>query len=221
MLAGVAFSHRFPVMCTAYELGKRGGSFPEHIHGQVIDELLKISETRLIRPTIPAPVILPDGSLREMSWGFRRQFAAKVKGRKAVTRTIVNSREDKLDGRTWKKAFTERRCLIPAASFYEWVERDGRKFPLRFEDAKGEWLWLAGIWEESKEHGECFSIITTEPNAVMEPVHDRMPAVLTQAQIPPYLEGELQEFGPSAVALEFQKAANFLKAKKPETGELF
>ena len=64
-------------------------------------------------------------------------------------------------------------------------------------------------------------MITTEPNAVMEPVHDRMPAVLTHAQITPYLEGELHGFGPSAVALEFEKAANFLKAKKPETGELF
>ncbi len=208
-------------MCTAYELGKRGGSFPEHLRAEAVDGLLKIPETRLLRPTLAAPVILPDGSLREMSWGFRRQFAAKVKGRKAVTRTIVNSREDKLDGRAWKEAFTERRCLIPAASFYEWVERDGRKFPLRFEDAKGEWLWLAGIWEESEEHGECFSMITTEPNAVMKPVHDRMPAVLTLAQIPSYLDRELHEFGPSSVPLEFQEASNFLKAKKPETGELF
>jgi putative SOS response-associated peptidase YedK len=220
-LAGVAFPHRFHPMCTAYELGKRGGSFPERLRAEAVDGLLKITGSSLIRPTLAAPVILPDGSLREMSWGFRRQFAAKVKGRKSVTRTIVNSREDKLDGRTWKEAFTERRCLIPAASFYEWVERDGRKFPLRFGDAKGEWLWLAGIWEESKEHGECFSMITTEPNAVMEPVHDRMPAVLTHAQIAPYLEGEFHGFGPSAVPLEFQKAVNFLKAKKPETGELF
>ena len=45
--------------------------------------------------------------------------------------------------------------------------------------------------------------------------------VLTHAQLAPYLEGELHGFGPSAVPLEFQKAVNFLKAKKPETGELF
>lgn len=89
------------------------------------------------------------------------------------------SREDRLDGRTLKKAFTESRCLIPAASFCEWVERGGVNVPLRFERPGNEWIWIAGIWEDSKEFGECFSMITTEPNAVLEPVHDRMPAVLT------------------------------------------
>lgn len=83
ILAGVAFYRRFYAMCTAYESGKRGGSFPEHNHAEVIDELLKISETRLIRPTLAAPVILPDRSLRKMSGGFPRKFATKVKGRKA------------------------------------------------------------------------------------------------------------------------------------------
>ena len=117
--------------------------------------------------------------------------------------TIVNSREDKLDGRTWKKAFTESRGLIPAASFYEWVKRDGQNVPLRFERPGDEWLLIAGIWEHSKEHGECFSMITTEPNDVLEPVHDRMPAVLADSQIAPYLAGELHEFGPSNVALEY------------------
>jgi putative SOS response-associated peptidase YedK len=212
-------------MCTAYELGKQRGSTPGYLEPQAVAEILAIQETRLIRPTIAAPVILPDGSLRTMSWGFRRSFAPKVKGRPPALRTIVNSREDKLDGRTWKEAFALRRCLIPAAAFYEWVERGGRNVPLRFERADGEWLWIAGIWEEG-ELGECFSMITTEPNAVLEPVHDRMPAVLSDDQMAPYLSGELSNFGPSAVVLQYEEAANFLKSgsgpKPPSAqGELF
>jgi len=109
-------------MCTAYELGKRGGSFPDHLNSESVDILVAISGTLLIRPAIPAPVIVADGTARTMRWGFRRSFARKIKGKDPVMRTIVNSREDKLDGRTWKKAFTENRCLIPAASFFEWVE---------------------------------------------------------------------------------------------------
>lgn len=212
-------------MCTAYELGKRGGSFPWRVKAAAVKELLSIAKTQLIRPTIPAPVILPDGTLRTMSWGFRRVFAAKTKGKPPTRRTIVNSREDKLDGRTWKEAFQMRRCLIPAASFYEWVEIEGRNVPLRFERPGDEWIWIAGIWEEGQE-GECFSMITTEPNGVLAPVHDRMPAVLSGEQIAPFLDGDLNAFGPSAVALQYQESANFLKSGKatkplPPQGELF
>lgn len=212
-------------MCTAYELGKRRGTFPERVNAAAVKEILSIAETHLIRPTIPAPVIKADGSLVTMSWGFRRSFAPKVKGRPPTWRTIVNSREDKLDGRTWKGAFNLRRCLIPAASFYEWVEIGGRNVPLRFERPGGDWLWIAGIWEEGGE-GECFSMITTEPNEVLAPVHDRMPAVLADEQIEPFMEGGLNAFGPSGVALQYQEVANFLTAGKsrkppPAQDELF
>jgi putative SOS response-associated peptidase YedK len=214
-------------MCTAYELGKKRGSTPGYLNPKAVAEILKIKETCIVRPTLSAPVILPDGSLKTMSWGFRRSFAPKVKGNKPVWRTIVNSREDKLGGRTWNEAFTQRRCLIPASSFYEWVEMKGRSVPLQFERPGGEWIWIAGIWEVDAERGECFSMITTEPNSVLEPVHDRMPAVLTDTQIPAFLHGELNEFGPSAVGLQFSEGANFLKPRPsaketpPTQGELF
>jgi len=58
-------------MCTAYELGKRGGSFPEWLIAETLEHLLGL-DTRIVRPTLPAPVVMPDGSLREMLWGFRR-----------------------------------------------------------------------------------------------------------------------------------------------------
>lgn len=214
-------------MCTAYELGKKRGSTPGYLNPKAVAEILLNEKTHLIRPTIPAPVIKADGSLATMHWGFRRAFAPKVKGNKPVWLSIVNSREDKLDGHTWKESFALRRCLIPASSFFEWVKIGGRNVPLRFERPGGEWIWMAGIWELDEERGECFSMITTEPNRVVEPVHDRMPCVLSDAQIPQFLEGELNQFGPSSVVLEFHEAANFLKSKAtdekapPDQAELF
>jgi hypothetical protein len=61
---------------------------------------------------------------------------------------------------------------------------------------------------------------------VLAPVHDRMPAVLADEQIAPFLDGELHAFGPSAVGLEYREAANFLKSGKatkppPLQGEMF
>ena len=92
--------------------------------------------------------------------------------------------------------------------------------PLEFSRPGEPLLWIAGIWEEDKERGECFSMIKTEPNSVLEPVHDRMPAVLADPQIAPYLAGELHEFGPSSVLLEFSESENFLK-RKSDQGKLF
>lgn len=130
-------------------------------------------------------------------------------------RTIVNSREDKLDSPTWRSAFQERRCLIPAIAFYEWAEAPGGKVvPLRFTHRDNEWLLIAGIWEEG-ETGSCFSMLTTEPSEFVRQVHDRMPALLTDRQWEPFLAGELHEFGPSTVPIHHVTAANFLRPEQP------
>ncbi len=201
-----------PPVCTAYEIGKNGKRLPARVKIPVVEKLRALRETKIIRPTLSAPVILPDGDMREMNWGFRRKFRG-VKG--PVSRTIVNSREDKLDTAIWREAFRERRCLIPAIAFYEWVEVSGGKtMPLRFTAEDDGWLMIAGIWEQG-ENGPCFSMLTTEPSACVREVHDRMPAVMTDAQIDPFLDGELHEFGPSTVPLRHAGAANFLKTHEP------
>jgi putative SOS response-associated peptidase YedK len=208
-------------MCTAYEIGKRGGSFPEWLIAEAGEYLLGLNAVRIVRPTHKAPVIMPDGSLRKMTWGFKRQMKGKTG--KPISRTIVNSREDKLSSHTWREAFHERRCLIPAFSFYEWIERPGGMVPLNFESSANQLLWIAGIWEEDQNRGHVYSMITTEPNALVAPVHDRMPAVLLPDQMLPFLQGDMNEFGPSAVQLKFSDAANFLQPKKqpPAQGELY
>lgn len=209
-------------MCTAYEIGRKGKRLPEFSSPAMAGFLGALSQLRIVRPTLMAPVMMPDGSPREMSWGFRREF--KGKSGKQITRTIVNSREDKLASVTWREAFDNRRCVIPAATFYEWIKGpDGKSAPLRFSRRDDEMIWIAGIWEEG-EGGECFSMITTEPNEAVRPVHDRMPAVLTDKQIEPYLEHKLNELGPSQVELQHSQTENFLTAKpkaRPSTDQEF
>lgn len=208
-------------MCTAYKIGKRGSVPEKLLYATEHDYFIEAAVPRIIRPTNKAPVIMPDGSLREMTWGFRRQM--KGKAGKPIQRTIVNSREDKLAGHTWSAAFRERRCLIPAYSFFEWIERPGGLVPLEFEDAGGRLLWIAGIWEEDETRGEVFSMITTEPNALVAPIHDRMPAVLVPDQVKSFLGGDLHEFGPSLALLAYSEAESFLTRKRsnPSQGELF
>lgn len=214
------FQKPFVPMCTAYNLGRQRSNTASDGIGEDLASLLESLGHSLVRPTLLAPVILPDSSLELMRWGFRRRFAAKRPGGKPTQRTIVNSREDKLESPMWRDAFHHRRCLIPAAAYFEWVSRDGPMVPFRFARPEPTWLHIAGIWEEVEDGSRCFSMITTEPSPAIARIHDRMPAVLTDEQVLPYLQGRLGHFGPSSVPLTFLEAPNFLKPDSLQ-GELF
>ncbi|MGK0189805.1 MAG: putative SOS response-associated peptidase YedK [Verrucomicrobiales bacterium] len=51
-------------------------------------------------------------------------------------------------------------------------------------------MWMAGVWEEHAEHGQCYSMITTTPNAAMERIHNRMPVILPFAKTDEFLNGD-------------------------------
>ncbi|MEP2775103.1 MAG: SOS response-associated peptidase family protein [Luteolibacter sp.] len=194
-------------MCTAYRLGKKEvGRLPKGMGAAAGRELGRMGE-RLVRPTISAPVVGMDGELEEMRWGFSRPFS----------HAVVNAREDKLGGQMWREAMEGRRCLIPATGYYEWSGPKGEKRTHLFRSAegRGEWLWIAGIWEEDEKLGRCFSMITTQPRGVVCGVHDRMPAVLSPDETQTFLRGEMKAFLPSETALRVEDAVNPLTGRKP------
>lgn len=100
---------------------------------------------------------------------------------KTGKKTIINARKDSLGKPTFRKSFRERRCLVLADGFYEWLAVPGGrgKRPFRFFLKSEEPFAFAGIWSEQGEgEGPHCAIITTEPNRVVGKVHDRMPAIL-------------------------------------------
>lgn len=102
---------------------------------------------------------------------------------KTGKKTIINARSDNLDKPTFKKSFYERRCLVLADGFYEWMKapRERTKRPFRFVLKSEEPFTFAGIWKEQEGEegkGPHCAIITTEPNGIVSKVHDRMPAIL-------------------------------------------
>ncbi len=90
-----------------------------------------------------------------------------------------------------RDAFARRRCLIPAATFYEWQKTEAGKQPFAIARADGEPLALGGVWESWRApNGEIertFAIITTRPNAEMVPLHNRMPLVIDPKNWPAWL----------------------------------
>ena len=162
-------------------------------------------ETSLIRRTDQAPVALPSGEIVSMRWGFQRKGLGVVN----------NTRSDNLDSQMWSEAIKERRCLIPVASYYEWTGPRGNKQTHRFQSPTHEWLWMAGIWEESTDLGPCFSMLTTGANSLVSPIHHRMPAILTADEQESFLANGLDQFAPSPDLLTTERCANPLLKNPP------
>lgn len=107
---------------------------------------------------------------------------------------VINARAETLDEKPmFRQAYRKRRCLIPADGFYEW-SRSGNKQPYRFVMADESPFAMAGLWDEwSHEPGKIirsFAIITTTPNELMEPVHNRMPVILGRESYDEWLNGD-------------------------------
>jgi putative SOS response-associated peptidase YedK len=85
---------------------------------------------------------------------------------------------------TFREAFERRRCLVLADGFYEWADTPTGKQPYRVQRVDGAPFAMAGLWERWEGAGdtrETVTVVTTEPNAVVEPLHHRMAVLLDEA----------------------------------------
>jgi putative SOS response-associated peptidase YedK len=137
-----------------------------------------------IAPTQLVSAITEIENLREVSifkWGLVPHWAKD----ESIGNKLINARAETLREKpSFRDAFRSRRCIIPASGFYEWQKTaKGAKQPFYFYLKEKEVFGFAGLWEEwlDKETGELTetcTIITTEANDVLKPVHDRMPVIL-------------------------------------------
>jgi putative SOS response-associated peptidase YedK len=119
--------------------------------------------------------------LSQFKWGLVPSWAKDSD----IGNRMINARAETLAEKpSFRDAFKKRRCIIPASGFYEWRKKgSGAKQPFYFYLREKEVFGFAGLWEEwiDKESGdvlETCTIITTEANGVLKPVHDRMPVIL-------------------------------------------
>ncbi len=97
---------------------------------------------------------------------------------------MINARAESLMTKpAFKAAFKKRRCLVLADGFYEWQKTKSGKVPHRICLTNNQPFAFAGLWEQWKEPEtdktlESFTIITTEANEAVKPLHERMPVIL-------------------------------------------
>jgi len=130
-----------------------------------------------IAPTQPVLAICQDdpGSIVELDWGIT------IYPHDEPPRTLVNAKAETLQQRpAYSQAFTGRRCLVLADGFFEWESRAGRRYPHYYRLRSGEPFAFAGVYDQEGEGRHCV-IVTTDANAIVAPVHDRMPVILENA----------------------------------------
>jgi putative SOS response-associated peptidase YedK len=130
-----------------------------------------------IPPTINVPVVrFTDGkrSLSLMRWGLLPSWTKDPK-----TAPLLNNvrAETVAEKPSFRSAFKNRRCLIPASGFFEGKTEGKQKQPYYFRRPDDRPIAFAGLWETWNDIESC-TIITTEANGLMSPIHDRMPVVL-------------------------------------------
>jgi putative SOS response-associated peptidase YedK len=146
-----------------------------------------------VAPTQDAPIVRLDDGRRPMltmaRWGLIPSWAKDIK----IGNSMINARAETIAGKpAFRSAFEKRRCVVPVSGFYEWQRRaDGTKQPWHIQRADGQIMCFAGLheqWRQEDKRVESFTIITTEANEFMTPLHDRMPVILEPEEIQAWLD---------------------------------
>lgn len=139
-----------------------------------------------IAPSQEVPVIVRNedrNELRPMRWGLVPSWAQD----KAIGQRVINARaETLLEKPSFKQLVATKRCLVPADGFYEWRLEGKRKAPMWIQLKNREPFAFARLWDswrdrESENELYTFTIITTRPNGLLKPIHDRMPLIYDAA----------------------------------------
>jgi len=180
---------------------------PESLARQFgLGELVDVAPRFNIAPTQAALVVRQavaasdgiEGRVAEaMLWGLVPSWSKDPR----MGARMINARaETAAEKPSFRSALKRRRCLVPADGFYEWRTEGGHKQPYRITMADGQPFGMAGLWEVW--HGPdgdalcSFTILTTAANALIGPLHDRMPVIIDPGAYGVWLDPEMQEAVP-------------------------
>lgn len=144
-----------------------------------------------VAPMQPVPAVRRDENGRHLvalRWGLVPGWADDP----GIGARMINARSESVAEKpAFRDAFAKRRCLVPADGFYEWAAVGKRKQGYAIRRRDRETMALAGLWERwtpKADAGranevaplETLTILTTTANAVLRPLHDRMPVILDE-----------------------------------------
>lgn len=165
------------------------GRFTQKSERRIITEEFYITEfldpvltSYNVAPGSDAGVILGPGSSPRYAryrWGLVPSWAKDP----GIGNRMINARSETVREKpSYRQAFRKRRCIVPVDGFYEWRKDGGLKVPYFIRQPSGRPFSLAGLWETWEDPDahplRTFTILTTNANARLRDIHDRMPVVI-------------------------------------------
>ena len=186
-------------MCGRFALTSAAGEIAEIFQVDVLPDVLPRYN---VAPTTQVACIVEEDGERKLEmfrWGLIPSWA---KERKFGSRTFNARGETAATKPSFRSAFKRRRLLVLANGFYEW-QRHGKgksaiKIPHLIQVKEGKPFAMAGLWEtwtdpETDELVKSCTIVTTEGNDLMKPIHDRMPVILPKDRWDLWLDSTMQD----------------------------
>lgn len=151
-----------------------------------------------IAPQSDVPIVRLNRGERETAivrWGLIPSWA---KSPEEFNANLFNARSETVREKpAFKGALKIRRCLIPTSGFYEWQRLENSKQPYFFHHAESDPFAFAGLWERWEGFSgrvlETCTILTTEANNLVRPVHDRMPVILNAKDYDEWLDHDIKQ----------------------------
>ena len=181
------------------------GRFSQTASPEIVAEQFAVSEPPLFKPryniapsqSVAAIRIEPDTTTRKLvmlRWGLIPSWAKDP----TIGSQCINAKAETVAEKpSFRSAFKKRRCLVVATGFYEWQVQGRTKQPMWIGLRSKRPFAFAGLWEHWKpaegEPLETCTIITTEPNDLMTPIHNRMPVILAPTLYDQWLDPTFQQ----------------------------
>jgi putative SOS response-associated peptidase YedK len=176
-------------MCGRYSLTATAAEVVEHF------QLLRPVKFQPSYNIAPAQKILTIVELDDQSrkavnlfWGLVPSWAKDSKN----SSHLINARAETVREKpSFRSAFKQRRCLIPASGFYEWAKNADSKQAFHIHRSDQQLFAFAGLWEQWQHETETLyscTLITTAATELMQPIHDRMPVIIPPEHYHPWLD---------------------------------
>ncbi|MCB2088415.1 MAG: SOS response-associated peptidase family protein [Sphingomonadaceae bacterium] len=176
-------------MCNLYRMTKNTTEVADWF--DIADEMAGANFGAEVFPGYPGAVI-EGGRLRQMNWGFPLQMKGK-QGQPLKPKPVNNARTDKLEGFFWRSSFEQRRCLIPLTAWAEAEGAKGSKSRSWLSVPGAELFAAAGVWRQTDEWGDAYSMVMTDAAGRAAEVHTRMPVLLAPQDYAQWIKGSPAE----------------------------
>lgn len=181
-------------MCGRYELvdGKRVYS-----QFRVTQPTLPIPDNADVRPTQQVVALQADRILTAMRWGLVPAWAKDPR----IGSKMINARAESIESKpSFKRPLRFQRCIIPASAFFEWQGSPGAKVKYRIARKDVGLVGFAGLYDTWRNPSDpagdeliTCTIITTQPNGLVAPIHNRMPVILLGEDEDYWLDPDMTE----------------------------